>query len=122
MTGSDNARMTRFVALMLAMMLSLQLGWAAVGKYCEHEAAPKGAQHFGHHAHEHEAGNDKNAGKTTFDSDCSFCYAGAPASLASRQPCVPEILLRETWVPPASNGHASALARAPDRPQWLRLA
>jgi hypothetical protein len=121
--------MTRFVALLLATMLSLQLGWAAVGKYCEHETVPKGAQHFGHHAHEHEssheadkADNDKNAGRAAFDSDCSFCYASTPATMASQQPRFPEIPLREAWVPPASNAHASALARAPDRPQWLRLA
>jgi cytochrome c5 len=115
--------MTRqLVALLLALLLPLQLTWAAVGEYCEHETSPKAAQHFGHHAHAHKADDKKPQGKAAFDSDCSFCHAGAPAAMANQAPNLPALLAPVVFAPSVVTDPPSALARAPDRPQWLRLA
>ena len=112
----------RLLALLLALLLPLQLSWAAVGGYCEHESSPKGAQHFGHHQHVHQDDAKKVAGKSAIDSDCGFCHAGAPATMAANEHHLPELLSGSRLVAATQGDHSSALARAPDRPQWLRLA
>jgi len=115
-------RMTRLLALLLALVLPLQLSWAVVGEYCQHESSPVAAHHFGHHQHVHKDDTGKVAGKTAIDSDCSFCHAGAPATMAANEPQLPEL---EPGSGPSAGSqvdHPSAFARAPDRPQWLRLA
>lgn len=113
--------MRLFFAILLALLLPLQLSWAAVGEYCQHESVPAEAHHFGHHAHEHkaEASKDagKKAGKSAIDGDCTFCHAGTPATVAISEAHVPEPAGRQAVAPFASFGHPSALSRAPDRPQ-----
>ena len=34
----------------------MQLSWAAVASYCQHESSATTAQHVGHHEHQHDAG------------------------------------------------------------------
>jgi hypothetical protein len=63
-------RMTRILALLLALLLPLQLSWAVVGEYCQHESSPMAARHFGHHQHVHKDAAGKVAGKSAIDSDC----------------------------------------------------
>lgn len=112
----------RLVALLLALLLPLQLSWAAVGEYCQHESAPKAADHLGHHAHVHKDDASKASGKGSIDSDCGFCHATTSATLAVVAPAVPEPAVTSQLVAVTHAAHPSALARAPDRPQWLRLA
>lgn len=114
--------MKRLIAVLLALLLPLQLSWAAVGEYCQHESSPQAAQHFGHHAHVHTDEGTKDGGKTAIDSDCSFCHTGAAATMAAQAPHVPEIATGSSLVTLVQPAHASALARPPDRPQWVRLA
>lgn len=114
--------MKRLVLVLMALLLPLQLSWAAVGEYCPHESVPQGAQHFGHHEHVHKADGKHDAGKKLFDGDCSFCHAGVPAGLTSPAPRVPAVSVARVQVAPVEDTHPSALPRAPDRPQWPRLA
>jgi len=115
--------MLRFLALCFALLLPLQFAWAGAAAYCEHETSSVRAEHFGHHAHVHEAeGGQKASGKFVADADCGACHAtgsmlaanitGARALPSSSAHAVPTPLLPI----------ASAVGRAPDRPQWLRLA
>jgi hypothetical protein len=46
--------MRRWLVLLMLAVLPLQLSWAAVAGYCQHEEGPAQGAHFGHHAHEHE--------------------------------------------------------------------
>jgi hypothetical protein len=115
--------MTRVFALFLACTLLFQMSWAVAATYCEHETSPKAAMHFGHHVHVHKsADGEKNvASKLAIDDDCSFCHAGQAAII----PVASTGVLAAEPVSvsfPQPFMHGSAPARAPDRPQWLRLA
>ena len=79
--------------------------------------------HFGHHVHVHKAVDGKQhvVGKLAVDDDCSDCHAGHAA-------IIPMAFDGFAAVPSSTASfsqpflHGSAPARAPDRPQWLRLA
>jgi hypothetical protein len=119
--------MHRFVVLFIALLLPFQFVWGAAAAYCEHAATVETAKHFGHHEHVHTAdlkADPKQVVDTKLvgDNDCGTCHAtcsaianGAPAGMPG-----PELGTRPVF--PAAQRLPSALARAPDRPQWLRLA
>ena len=115
--------MRRPLALLLAFALLFQMSWAVAATYCEHETSLQATAHFGHHAHVHKTGDAKKAGADKFavDDDCSYCHAGHAALIATACAGVTP----ETTASTASSQpflHGSAPVRAPDRPQWLRLA
>lgn len=119
--------MFRFVALLLALLMPLQFVWGAAAAYCGHES-PNGpgvqvTQHFGHHQHVHKADAKKVADiQLVGDNDCGTCHAGCSA--VTSVPCITSVLpmTARRYVLPSEASLASALSRAPDRPQWLRLA
>lgn len=45
--------MRRWFVILLAVLLSVQFGWAAAATYCAHEAGDAALSHFGHHAGTH---------------------------------------------------------------------
>jgi hypothetical protein len=115
--------MSRVFALFLAFTLLFQMSWAVAATYCEHEPSSGSAMHFGHHAHEHKSadGQKQVASKLAVDDDCNGCHAGHAAILpVAFKAIFADAPAVATFSPPFL--HGSALARAPDRPQWLRLA
>jgi len=120
---ADNRCMSRVFALLLAFTLLLQTSWAVAATYCGHETTPQAATHFGHHAHVHKAVDGKQpvVGQLAVDDDCSDCHAGHAAIPTLAITAV--ALVASTPVAcPLPSPHDSAPARAPDRPQWPRLA
>ena len=119
--------MKRLFVLLVALLLPLQLAWGLAATYCQHETTAEGARHFGHHTHVHteakpDAGNKAAAGKLVADFDCGFCHASPAAALPAFE-ALPEA--PATAAPPLALGELrppSAPQRAPDRPQWPRLA
>lgn len=120
-------RLTTAFLVMLSFLLPLQLAWGAVATYCEHETTAAGAEHFGHHQHEHKADShdastkEHSAKKVGIDGDCASCHLTSSAiapDAAGRLPGLGASVDRTSGV---SDAHKSALARAPDRPQWARL-
>ena len=115
--------MKRWFVLLFAVLLPLQFAWAGAAAYCQHETTPSQSRHFGHHEHAHKASAEQPAStKLAGDNDCGTCHAaGAPVMFEAN-----EILLiasaSATVDPQPSPALLDALARAPDRPQWLRLA
>jgi hypothetical protein len=123
------APMRRWFTILLLAFLPVQLSWAAVASYCEHESGAQ-AQHVGHHDHEHtgDAANlvvDAEALSTEAPAgehlDCGHCHAG----------CAGMPMLTDAKFPlacashPASASTLLVLSRAqapPERPQWLALA
>ena len=74
--------MRRWFAILFLLFLPIQLSWAAVSAYCEHEAGAA-ADHLGHHEHKHQGEVDdeswpKGGG---VDVDCSFCHAASCTAL-----------------------------------------
>jgi hypothetical protein len=82
--------MRRWLVIFLLVLLPLQLSWAAVAPYCQHEADAT-TQHFGHHQHKHQAAtadelSAADAGDIAsfaVDADCSACHAGCAAAMAA---------------------------------------
>ncbi len=121
--------MKSLIAVLVALLLSLQMSWAVAAAYCQHENTAQGAQHLGHHTHDHKDAQQhapqdaqRVGGKLLIDLDCSFCHAVVLATL-------PDLAaMSAAWVPsaaPLSMGDArlkSPPGRTPDRPQWTRLA
>lgn len=91
--------MRRLVFVFLLIWFPLQISWAAVSSYCQHEKGAA-AQHFGHHDHVHHApsvddksgsdpkGKDGHFQNGSVDNDCASCHLAAmqPLTGDSRQP------------------------------------
>lgn len=117
--------MRRWLPILLLTLLPLQLSWAAVSVYCQHET-DAAAQHFGHHEHQHNADDkakDDNGPKTlgAVDADCPTCHAGCATAL-QESPVMPVMYS-------ASDVHtdqqillSSPPPTLPERPNWARLA
>jgi hypothetical protein len=73
--------MRKWLAVILLVFMPLQLSWAAVDAYCQHEDSIA-AKHVGHHEHQHKGTQvddlDEDPTKPSgFDSDCATCLAGS---------------------------------------------
>jgi len=120
-------RLTIAFLVMLSFLLPLQVAWGAAAAYCEHEVTTEASKHFGHHQHEHKADVHDTAAKkssvkkSVVDNDCAACHMSSSALAADLSGYLPTSSLSSDLVPGTLNAHASAFARAPDRPQWARL-
>jgi cytochrome c5 len=118
--------MRRFLIIFLLFALPLQVSWAAVAIYCNHESGAA-AQHFGHHEHEHQATNtdpaqdaSKDTSTLTVDTDCVVCHLGgvgmmpmAFSSTASNAPHAERIAAGTTLL-------SFVVPDRPERPKWRR--
>ena len=132
--------MRRLLAIVLLVLLPLQFSWAGVAPYCGHEEQA-GANHFGHHEHQHPAeigidaasDADLDAGSTPTtdvpagklagapDLDCGHCHGAGSMILITPAPVasLPLTALRLASIDEAGGAHAPT---RPERPQWLPLA
>jgi hypothetical protein len=115
--------MPRVLALFLAFALLFQTNWAVAATYCGHETSSTAAMHFGHHGHVHRSADGKMhvASQLAVDDDCCDCHAEHAAIIPMAFDGIVAMTSASASFPRPSM-HGSALARAPDRPQWLRLA
>jgi len=94
--------MRRWISILLLVMMPLQLGWAALGSFCQHESGEQ-AQHLGHHAHQHESAQPGDSGHAdgAAYADCSSCIAGSlvPLGNAPLLPTLPRADLIATREP-----------------------
>lgn len=119
--------MTSRYLVLLMLLVPLQLSWAAVSAYCEHETQTA-SHHVGHHEHQHQAdqsghGDDSGADSKSgnFDADCGVCHAScytavcdgiAPLSFAGAEAVFAPILPL----------YLTLFSSKPTRPKWLSLA
>ncbi|MES2581608.1 MAG: hypothetical protein V4627_02730, partial [Pseudomonadota bacterium] len=110
----------------------MQLSWAAVASYCQHESSTATTtQHVGHHEHQHEAdaaSANNNSDKSTHpssagavDVDCGTCHAGCCTAMLQSPIPVLAKLPSETHSAPALR-LSSQPASLPERPNWADLA
>jgi len=117
--------MSRLLVLILALLLPLQFAWAGAAEFCQHETEPALKAHLGHHEHQHkgEGESKKSTGaKFAVDADCHVCNAAGAPLISSAPVLMPAIASVARVGERKTQPLTSALARAPDRPQWLRLA
>jgi hypothetical protein len=114
--------MARLLLVFIALLLPLQFAWSAASAYCQHEITEQQSRHFGHHFHAHKGEAKKSSdSKLMADTDCASCHASAAAAMPTKlDGCDFEATSLSAEIV-ASPPFTSALARAPDRPQWLRL-
>ncbi|MBP0636470.1 cation efflux protein, CzcI family [Cupriavidus sp. AcVe19-6a] len=122
--------MHRLLLIVLALILPLQFAWAGAAAYCRHEVATAAKAHLGHHEHQHKADAGQHATKAgadvdklgVADPDCGVCHiASVPFARADGPRVQASQRVALAQAPPQS-GFSSHSARAPDRPQWPRLA
>lgn len=113
--------MKRLLLIFLLTMLPLQISWAAVTGYCQHEEG-KAAQHFGHHEHKHQATADdtqKSKSLLTIDTDCGFCQLSGVGIINMSSDAVPAGF--HHVAPAFTNTDFLACIRPerPERPKWV---
>lgn len=115
--------MRRLIAIFLLVLLSIQSTWTLAAAYCQHETGVA-AQHFGHHEHKHQAGDNAKDTKgplSSIDSDCAACHASCIAGLisfAATQPIVGGVA-DHIWSPQFLT---SPPGDQPERPNWFASA
>ncbi len=123
--------MRRWLLIFLVVLLPMQLSWAAVASYCQHESsATTTTQHVGHHEHQHEAdaaftdNSEKSASTTAtgaVDVDCGTCHAGCCTAMLQSLNLIMAKLPFETHSISALR-LSSQPASLPERPNWADLA
>ncbi|CAH0353395.1 MAG: hypothetical protein V4532_07260 [Pseudomonadota bacterium] len=120
--------MRRFLFVFLLIWFPLQMSWAAVVGYCQHETG-SGANHVGHHQRSHDVSKDggKEGGaaaqdhqggdtkKVGIDGDCATCHLSPLPPLTS-QAAQPAVESSETWVSRSNRGHPSHIPQGLERP------
>ena len=117
--------MRRVFMIFLLVLMPLQLSWAALASYCQHESGVT-AQHFGHHEHQHQTqadepdqGKPKSFGMA--DADCGLCQAGCTTIVAAPQKIPPLSTASVSFGWPPDTLASTSLSR-PERPNWAALA
>ena len=117
--------MPRLFMIFLIVLMPLQLSWAAMASYCQHETGAA-AKHFGHHDHQHKTADGKDASSDSVktiggDPDCASCHAGCLSALLG---AVAIASLADSSLDTADYG--ARLTSPPferlERPQWRVLA
>lgn len=109
----------RLAFILFALILPLQSVWAAASAYCQHEQGTA-TQHFGHHAHQHQAADQDDSGgadSSNFHADCGFCHLGGVGVVTS-SPDLPFSATASQAVSPDSDFLLSIFLEGPERPKW----
>jgi len=126
--------MTRWLLIVLMVLLPAQFSWAAAAPYCAHESNPV-SFHVGHHTHVHEGtasaeaqysasepGTQKSERLPVSDhSDCHYCHGvavqlAAPAALQFEPP------ERHVLLAVVTARLDDARPSRIERPKWARAA
>ncbi len=106
--------------------MPLQLSWAAVSAYCEHETGAA-AQHVGHHDHQHKADADREYGGNLkamggMDADCGTCHAGSTTVIFGSVYLPTLNLSSDTHIGHQIRTSSPPPPSLPERPNWADLA
>jgi hypothetical protein len=125
--------MRRWLTILLLVFMPLQSSWAVAAGYCTHHEESQAAQHFGHHADEHHAGEPDGPaadGMPAMSADLQNLaehahghhhhggFLGLLTSVSIPIPGVPGADLVSADVPELSGVHLVRI----ERPNWFRLA
>jgi hypothetical protein len=114
--------MRRWLAILFMVFMPLQLGWAAVSAYCQHESGAA-ADHLGHHEHRHQGDDRDSDSKSLGDHfDCGFCHASCITALPSSAASSALGMMSPPIAQPPLEQILSAHPAEPERPKWARPA
>ena len=111
--------MRRWLTILFMVFLPLQLGWAAVSAYCQHESGAA-ANHLGHHDHRHQAaaGDESGSKATGSHFACSFCQAASCTALPSGAGSSSAGILTSPAIAPPPMELLAGHPSEPERPKW----
>jgi hypothetical protein len=114
--------MRNWLCIFLLAIMPLQLTWAAIGVYCQHENGVT-TQHLGHHSHQHQLQSTdqpspEQAKLGKFDADCGTCHTGCSLAIASIAEA-PVLSVNSVAGSRAQPIPVSPPFKVPDRPQWF---
>lgn len=119
--------MRRLLIIVMMVVLSLQLSWAAAATYCQHESS-RVTYHFGHHVHDHAGASDDSKSQQTagsklvLDDDCAVCHLSGvgivsmPPYILSPQVANTDKVFVSTFL------LTSDRPDRPERPKWAHVA
>jgi hypothetical protein len=116
--------MRRFVLILFICLFPLQVTWAGVADFCDHEEG-KSAQHFGHHTDEHklsfDAHDDGNSSDKSEQLHDHCCYLTGFIGVANshKVATLPSMRMAMPFKHPI---YLSLLPAKPERPKWTGLA
>ena len=122
----------RLFVFLLALLLPLQLSWAAVAAYCQphkerqQQEREQRVSHLGHHEHQEYASaaggaDDAKAGES--DADCSLCPFSCAKPMQAERTALLLLPAAALTVLPVRLPHPdSHIAEGPDKPNWLLAA
>ena len=117
-------KMRRWLLVFLLVLLPLQLTWAAVSTYCQHESKSS-IRHIGHHIHKHagslSGGDGVDSSEVgSLENDCGVCHANCSVAFHS-----PSQTLRLNAEPVRivvkATLYLASYQDLPERPQWVSL-
>ena len=116
--------MRLWLIVFLAILMPLQLSWAATGRYCQHESDVS-SKHVGHHTHQHQVTERTDSGgdfakSMTVDMDCGTCHAGCSMAVQESS-VVKNVVLTLMFSSGLSVQSSPGLVDRPERPQWVAL-
>jgi hypothetical protein len=119
--------MTHRFLVLLILLVPLQLSWAAVSAYCEHETAAA-SQHVGHHEHQHQSDQSTHrddsgpdSKSSNFDADCGVCHVSCSMAVCDGIAPLNFAGVNAVFAPPPAF-HLTLFSSKPTRPKWLVLA
>jgi hypothetical protein len=111
--------MRRLLPVILLILLPLQITWATIIDYCQHEQNPA-TRHLGHHAHEH-AGADgathdgQSAGQFGTDHHC--CHLSCYIALSGER-ALPQLAPAYSFCTRLTDDYSSPPPEPRQRPNW----
>jgi len=118
---------SRFIVVFLLFLVPLQLSWAALSAYCEHESKAA-SHHVVHHEHQHQSDQSTNhddpdggSKSGSFDADCGVCHAGCSMALCGVMAAANFARADVVFARPP-RFHLTPISSKPERPKWLGLA
>ncbi len=114
----------KLILILLLVILPFQFSWAVAGAYCQHEQG-KTSQHFGHHAHQHQAKADVPDAKGEMGklhTDCSSCHGAGCVVFAVAHPTPGVLPVVRDYVEPLPISYTSHIPDGPRRPDRLPVA
>lgn len=115
--------MSRWLIVLIALLLPLQLAWAGVAAYCgdRHELAGTGSMHWHHpdgHAHAPLEATDEVDDVGGGEHEADHCH-GHGTALPLRWSAPPAAAARQQADPLAPPRVSALSPPRPERPQWL---
>jgi hypothetical protein len=116
--------MRRWLLVFLLVLMPMQLTWAAVSTYCQHESKSS-IRHIGHHTHKHSGSISGGDGVVSsevgsLENDCGVCHANCSVAFQSSSQTL-RLIAEPVRIVVKAASYLAHYQYLPERPQWVSL-